>query len=66
MNTKSTDLDRNFIDYKDCPDFTRRFKRDISICVGVGFLATLGLIAVVVNAEAIDRFMSELAKKLFL
>lgn len=63
-NNIKTELDFNT--ERDCPDFTRRFKRDISICVGAAFLATLGLIAVVVNAEAIDRFMSELAKQLFL
>lgn len=64
MNNIKTELDFNT--ERDCPDFTRRFKRDISICVGVGFLATLGLIAVVVNAEAIDRFMSEVLKSIFI
>lgn len=64
MNNIKTELD--FEREQDCPDFTRRFKRDISICVGVGFLATIGLIAVCVNAEAIDRFMSEVLKSIFL
>lgn len=65
---RHTDLSRNDSEweYQDDPVFAQRFRKDILICVGIGFLATIGLIAVVVNADAIDRFMGELIKQLFL
>lgn len=64
MKTK-TELDLVF-EAKDDPDFTRSFRRDFLICVAIGLMATIGLIAVVVNASSIDLFFSEIVKKMFL
>lgn len=64
MKTK-TELCEIF-EAKDDPDFTRTFRRDISICIAIGFFSTIGLIALVVNAERIDAFFSELVKMMFI
>lgn len=65
---RHTDLSRNDSEweYQDDPVFAQRFRRDILICVGIGFLATIGLIAVVVNADAIDNWFSEVLKAIFI
>lgn len=65
---RHTDLSRNDSEweYQDDPVFAQRFRRDILICVVIGFLATIGIIAVVVNADAIDNWFSEVLKSIFL
>lgn len=65
MNTKATELDHVF-ETKDDPEFTRSFRRDFLICVGIGFMATIGLIWVVINAERIDHFISHVIKDIFI
>lgn len=60
-----TELDHDF-EYADDETFTRTFWKDIAICVLLGFLTTIGILAVVVNAEKIDAFFTSLAKSIFL
>lgn len=66
MKHLSTDLDREQQEYQDCPEFTRRFFREVSLCIGIGFIMTIGLIWVVVNADKIDNWFSEIVKWIFL
>lgn len=63
-NNIKTELDFNT--EKDDPEFTVRFRRDISLCIGIGFFSTIGLLVAVINADKIDAFFSEVLKMIFL
>lgn len=59
------DLNEDF-GYPDNPSFTKEFWKSFNTCIGVS-LAIIGLItAAVINADAIDRFFSNLFKALIL
>lgn len=64
MKTK-TELCEIF-EAKDDEDFTRRFRRDISLCIGIGFCTTIGLLVAVINADKIDAFIGDILKMLFI
>lgn len=56
MNPLSTDIDRNFKELDDHPEFTRRFLRDIILLPILSALAVILVLTVICNAEEIDKF----------
>lgn len=64
-NTKSTELHESF-EMKDHPSFSRKFWLDILLCEAIALGFTYGLIVAVLNADKIDTFMYELAKKIWM
>lgn len=64
MKTK-TELCEIF-EAKDDEAFTKQFRRDFTICIGIGLLATLGLITSIVHADKIDSFVGNILKALFI
>lgn len=65
MNPKSTELNPNF-DYPNDREFGRKFFQLLAFCIAGGILsATLALICLC-HADAIDKFFSEIIKKIFI
>lgn len=64
MNSK-IELDHEF-EQKDDEAFTRQFRRDFTICIGIGLLGSIGLITFVAHADKIDRIIGEFLKLLFI
>lgn len=62
-NLHSTDIDRNQ-ETKNDAAFTKSFYRGFIFAVAVGFIFSIGLLWAVVNAEEIDRFMSDVINEI--
>jgi len=65
MNTKSTELNKNF-DYPIDADFHNRFFKGLTICFLIAIAASVGLITCVLYAKEIDAFCSDVLKAIFI
>lgn len=61
----STDIDRDQEEYID-PAHSRHLLGMVISGIGIGFLLTIGIAVALINADAIDRFFSEVVKSIFL
>lgn len=65
-NLFSTDIDRDFKDIPIDPDFHRQFWRGLFISIAIGFVASIGLLTAVVNAEEIDAWFEKVLRMIFI
>lgn len=62
MNTKMTDIDRDFRDMPDNPSFTKEFWRGFNICLLISVIFISLVTAALLNADAIDNFFQSVFK----
>lgn len=63
MNNIKTELDFNT--EMDDPDFTRRFFREISLCIGIAIVIVVAIILILLNGEFIDSVKPETQLTIF-
>lgn len=66
MNSlNTTDIDRNFSEIKDDPDFRKHFWLDILLCEAIALGFTYGFVVAVLNADRIDSWFYDIFKSIW-
>lgn len=63
-NNLKTELDFNR--ERDNLEFAAFFWPNLFLAIGIGFSCTIGIIAIVVNADRIDQWATEVIKSIFI